>query len=409
MSDVNSQIMPILELAERGHAQLVARIPAMAEVPKELVAFGALALGAFIVTQFVAVLGGLMTYFERRVAGRIQYRVGPNRVGPQGLLQFLADGIKLVQKEDLIPDAADQPLFRLAPYLVVIGTFLAFVALPLSSKLILSDINVGILYILSVTSFVVVGIIMSGWASNSKWALLGCLRSAAQIISYEIPVGLAVLNVVLYAGSLSLQDIIRAQGPWPWQWNAFANPFLFLTAFIYFTGALAENNRTPFDIPEAESELVSGYNTEYSGIRFGFFFMAEFANVFLISAICTTLFLGGWRIPWTFGNPLLTTALELFVYFFKASSLSFLVLQLRWTLPRLRVDQLMATCWKYLVPVAFVNLIGTATWMLLWPKGVPVVSWLLTLTMAYVIFVYFKNVAKNLKAVSGKLRWNPLS
>lgn len=404
--------LPLLNALEKFHLALAAKLPLLQEIPMILVYIGGLFLASFILTQFVAVTGGIMTFLERRVAGRIQYRVGPNRVGPQGLLQFLADGIKLVMKEDLIPDAADKPLFRLAPYLVVVGTFLAFVCLPFTSAVILSDINVGILYILSVTSFVVIGIIMSGWASNSKWSIMGALRSAAQIISYEIPVGMAVLAVVMASGSLSMQGIIQSQGAWPWQWNMFANPFLFMTTFIYFTGALAENNRTPFDIPEAESELVSGYNTEYSGIRFGVFFMAEFANVYLISAICTTMFLGGWQVPWQVGNPVIQHLSEFAVFFLKSFVLVFLVLQLRWTLPRLRVDHLMSLCWKYLVPVAFFNIIGIAVWMYVWPNGVAWMSYLLVAVMALIVATYVRRVVQDLKAVGGKLgkiTLNPLS
>ena len=381
----------------------------LSQVPMEIIYYSTFVILAFLVTQAVALIGGIMTFLERRIAGRIQFRIGPNRVGPQGILQFLADGIKLILKEDLIPDEADKPLFRIAPYLVVVGTFLAFVCLPITSTVILSDINMGIFYILAVTSFVVIGIIMSGWASNSKWSLLGALRSAAQIIAYEIPVGLAVLAVIFYSGSLSMQEIIQSQGAWPWQWNMFANPFLLISVFIYFTGALAENNRTPFDIPEAESELVSGYNTEYSGIRFGFFFMAEFANVFLISAICTTLFLGGWNIPFQVSHPLLKNILEASVFLLKSGILVFLVLQLRWTLPRLRVDQLMSACWKYLVPIAFMNILGTTLWMVLWPKGIWWVKGLLTLFIAAVVINFIRHVFRNLKAVSGTIRWNPLS
>jgi NADH-quinone oxidoreductase subunit H len=393
-------------------AVLLHRVPTvgevLAQVPEEAVKAGALLLLTVVVVSLVALIGGIMTYLERRVAGRIQFRYGPNRVGPEGILQFIADGIKLLQKEDLIPEQADRPLFRLAPYLVVMGTMLAFVALPINSVTIFSDLNVGILYILAVTSFVVIGIIMSGWASNSKWAILGSLRSAAQIIAYEIPAGMAVLNVVFLAGTLRIQGIIESQGGWPWEWHVFSNPFIFVSLFIYFTAALAENNRTPFDIPEAESELVSGYNTEYSGMRFGLFFMAEFANVFLISALCTALFLGGWQLPVSVASPPLRILLETAVFLFKSGVLVFLVLQIRWTLPRLRVDQLMSTCWKYLVPIAFVNIVGTAVWMLVFPEGTPWVSLLLTIVAVCGLLNFVRHVIRNLRAVKGKLRWNPL-
>lgn len=401
--------VPLLQAVDLLYAMLVEKCPVFAGIDKAWVVLGAMAAAGFALTQFVAAVGGIMTYLERRIAARIQYRVGPNRVGPQGLLQFLADGIKMIFKEDLIPDAADKPLFRLAPYLVVVGSFLAFVALPFTSSIVLSDLNVGILYVFAVSSFVVIGVVMSGWGSNSKWALLGALRSAAQIISYEIPAGMAALTVVLLSGSLGLQSIIKSQGFWPWEWHVFSNPFAFLSVFIFFTAALAENNRTPFDLPEAESELVSGFATEYSGMRFGLFFMAEFANVYLISALCTILFLGGWNLPFAVESFWMRTILELGVFWFKVGSLVFLVLQLRWTLPRLRIDQLMTTCWKYLVPVAFLNLIGTAIWMFIWPHGNRWVSFALFFVALYVLVLYVKGIVGNLKAMSGKLTFNPLS
>jgi NADH-quinone oxidoreductase subunit H len=413
--NATQELTPLIPFIIQIHHWLGQNVPVigkyLAMVPSSVVALISLPLLALILISVAAGIGGIMTYLERRVAARIQFRIGPNRVGflPQGLLQFLADGVKLLQKEDLIPDEADKPLFRLAPYLVCVGTFLAFVVLPINSVVIFSDINIGIFYILAVTSFVVIGIIMAGWASNSKWALLGALRSAAQIIAYEIPTGMAVLNVVLLAGTLSMQGIIKGQGGLPWEWNMFHNPFIFISVFIYFTAALAENNRTPFDIPEAESELVSGYNTEYSGMRFGLFFMAEFANVFLISAICTTLFLGGWQLWFPIENFFFKTVLETGVFLLKSGALVFLILQLRWTLPRLRVDQLMSTCWKYLVPVAFVNIIGTAFWMVYFPHGTPIISGLLVLFMASVMVFYVYNIWQDLKTVSGALRFNPMS
>ena len=250
-----------------------------------------------ILLGFVAPFGGIATFLERRIAGRMQSRIGPNRVGPQGLLQFLADGVKLLQKEDLIPGDADPILFRIAPYLVFLGVFLTFAALPFSSTLVAQNLNIGVLYVLSVTSIVVVGILMSGWASNNKWSLLGGMRAAAQIVSYEIPASLSVLPVVLTAGSLSMQEVILEQGGMPWEWNLFAQPALFVCFFIFFTSALAEGNRTPFDLPEAESELVNGYNTEYSGMRFSMMALGEFANIYVMAAIAVTLFLGGWRLP----------------------------------------------------------------------------------------------------------------
>ena len=248
-------------------------------------------LGAAILMGFASAFAGVSSFVERRIAARMMSRVGPNRVGPQGLLQFMADGLKLVLKEDLVPAGANRLLFRIAPYFVFAGMFGTFVALPFSARLVAANLDVGILYILSITALVVVGIILGGWSSNSKWSLFGGLRSAAQIISYEIPAGLAVLVVVLLAGGLSTQAIIEAQGGMPWNWFVFYSPFSFIAFPVYFTAALAEGNRTPFDLPEAESELVAGYSTEYSGFRFVVFFFAEWANLWIMSAIAVTLFL----------------------------------------------------------------------------------------------------------------------
>ena len=249
----------------------------------------------FMLFAFVAIFAMLAGYVERRVAGRIQSRIGPNRVGPQGILQSLADGIKVFLKEDIVPTAADPILFRIAPYFVFIGMFLAFAAIPFSAQWVIADFNLGIFYLLACEALVVIGIVMSGWASNNKWSLLGGMRGAAQIVSYEVPVSLTILMIVLWCGTMDIQQIILSQGAMPWNWHVFQNPFLFIGFFVFFIGSLAEGNRMPFDMPEAESELVSGYNTEYSGFRFVIFFFAEFANLYLIGAIVTILFLGGWQ------------------------------------------------------------------------------------------------------------------
>src|SRR5437764_3856038 len=258
---------------------------------------GFMGLFSFIVINFAAITAGIFSWAERRIAARMQSRVGPNRVGPAGFLQWIADAVKLLFKEDLIPAEADNILFRAAPYFMMVGFACVFVALPFSHRLVIADMNIGIFYILAVTALIVVGIIMSGWSSNSKWSLFGAIRSAAQIVSYEIPAGMALMIPVLLAGTMSTQGIIRAQGAWPWQWFIFDNPAATAAFFILFTSALAEGNRTPFDLPEAESELVSGYNTEYSGLRFLMFFLADFANVWIMCAVPVTLFLGGWQIP----------------------------------------------------------------------------------------------------------------
>ena len=324
-------------------------------------------LGAAILLGFASAFAGVSSFVERRVAARMMSRVGPNRVGPQGLFQFMADGLKLVLKEDLVPVGANRFLFRIAPYLVFAGMFGTFVALPFSARLVAANLDVGILYILSITALVVVGIILGGWSSNSKWSLFGGLRSAAQIISYEIPAGLAVLVVVLLAGGLSTQAIIEAQGGMPWNWFIFYSPFSFVAFPVYFTAALAEGNRTPFDLPEAESELVAGYSTEYSGFRFVVFFFAEWANLWIMSAIAVLCFFGGWRIPLVAVAETYSAwywvLLGLAIFCLKTLALVFVVIQLRWTLPRLRVDQMMSMCWKYLIPIAFVCILGTMTWI----------------------------------------------
>lgn len=362
-------------------------------LPKELVYAGAMVLAAFVVLSFfVAPLAGITSWLERRVWARMQSRVGPNRVGPQGILQWLADGIKNLLKEDIIPTAADKWLFALAPYIVFVGFLAAFVVIPFGSQLIVADLNIGIFYLLAVTSLVVVGILMAGWSSNNKWSLLGGMRSAAQIVSYEIPAGLALLTIIFVAGTMSMQGIIKAQGWAPWDWYLFYNPFTFVAFFIYFTAALAEGNRTPFDIPEAESELVAGYVTEYSGMRFLFFFFAEWGNLYVIGAVATTLFLGGWQIPPVTDHPVLKGILQFIVFFLKAYLWVLVAMWVRATLPRVRVDQLMSLCWKYMVPLSFICLLGTAVWMVIWPQGNRAMSLAMFLVGLAILALFFKRV-----------------
>src|SRR5216684_4218369 len=312
---------------------------------------------------------GIVSWAERRVWARIQSRVGPNRVGPQGFLQWLADGVKNICKEDIIPDEADSPLFKLAPYLVILAFILPWAVMPFSSSLILADMNVGILYMTSVTALTVVGVLMAGWASNDKWSLIGGIRSAAQIVSYEIPAGLSIFPVVMMTGTLSMQGIIRAQGWAPDRWFLFANPFCFAAAIILFVSGLAENNRTPFDLPEAESELVAGFATEYSGIRYLFFFMAEWGNMFVAAAIIVTLYLGGWQAPQLSGSQAVMNLLQFTSFLVKVLSLVFVSMWIRGTLPRVRIDQMMSICWKYFVPLGFIDMIGTAIWVAFLPHG----------------------------------------
>ena len=383
-----------------------------AGAPKEAVYAGAMVLVAFVVLSvFVAPLAGVTSWLERRVWARMQSRVGPNRVGPQGILQWLADGIKNLLKEDLIPSAADKKLFSLAPYVVFMGFHCTFVVVPFGGQLIVADLDIGILYILAVTSLVVVGILMAGWSSNNKWSLLGGMRSAAQIVSYEIPAGLAILNIVFVAGTLSMQGIIKQQGWAPWDWFLFNNPFTFAAFFLYFTAALAEGNRTPFDIPEAESELVAGYVTEYSGMRFLFFFFAEWGNLYVIGAVATTLFLGGWQVPRlsVFDNsPLLLGIAQFSVFFVKAYLWVFVAMWIRATLPRVRVDQLMALCWKYMVPLSFICLLGTISWMLFVGPGVKEFFSVVLFVVALVILAYFfKRVVFQIRQAKPELYFKP--
>jgi NADH-quinone oxidoreductase subunit H len=305
----------------------------------------------------------LAVWIERKVSAHMQDRLGPMRTGGwHGWAQTIADILKLIQKEDIVPAAADKKLHLLAPYLVFIGSYAAFAAIPFSSAYVGSNVNIGLFYIIAVSSIVVVGLLMAGWSSNNKWSLLGAMRSAAQIVSYEIPTALALLAVVMIAGTLNLQEITLQQTGWFWNWFLFRKfPFVFVAFIIYFVASLAETNRTPFDIPEAESELVAGYHTEYSGMKFALFFLAEYANMFAVSAIAATLFLGGWSSPFgSFMNGPIWGA-----FWFLSKGMFFVIIQmwLRWTLPRLRVDQLMYISWKVLTPWAFVCIIGVGAWM----------------------------------------------
>jgi NADH-quinone oxidoreductase subunit H len=377
-------------------------------VPTEVVYAIAMVLVAFVVLSiFVAPLAGVTSWLERRVWARMQSRVGPNRVGPQGILQWLADGIKNLLKEDLIPSAADAKLFSLAPYVVFVGFLCTFVVVPFGSALIVADLNIGILYILAVTSLVVVGILMAGWASNNKWSLLGGMRSAAQIVSYEIPAGLSVLTIVFLAGTLSMQGIIQTQGWAPWDWYLFNNPFTFAAFFLYFTAALAEGNRTPFDIPEAESELVAGYVTEYSGMRFLFFFFAEWGNLYVIGAVAATLFLGGWQVPPVTNDAILLGVLQFIVFFLKAYLWVFIAMWVRATLPRVRVDQLMALCWKYMVPLSFLCLLGTICWMIAFPKGNQIFSVAMFILGLLILAYFFKRVLFQIRHARPELYFKP--
>ena len=331
----------------------------------------ALVLAAAIVAAPIPVIAGLIVVWERKISGYMGSRLGPNRVGPGGWLQWLADGLKLLMKEDLVPADADPRLFRAAPYLAFLGLFLTFIVLPFSRWLIVADLDVGLLFLLSVTSLVVVSIIMGGWSSNSKWSLLGGMRSAAQIISYELPASVALLTIASLTGSLSTQRIVAAQGGWPWQWYLFHDPFTLVAFVIWFVSALAEGNRTPFDLPEAESELVAGYTTEYSGFRFSLFPLVEWVNLAVIGAVGTLLFLGGWRLPFVSGAVLdrhaWLDAIGFLLFAAKVLAIVFVIIWIRWTLPRFRVDQMMNLCWKYFIPFSLVCFVGELGWVWLVP------------------------------------------
>jgi NADH-quinone oxidoreductase subunit H len=300
-------------------------------------------------------------WWERKISAHMQDRLGPMRTGWHGSLQTPADILKLIQKEDIIPTAADRFLFILAPYVVFIGSYAAYAAIPFSAAYVGAEINLGLFYVIAISSIVVIGLLMAGWASNNKWSLYGALRSASQMVSYEIPVALAILAVVMVAGTFDLQALNASQSGSFLNWYIFRYPPLLAVAFlIYFVASLAETNRTPFDIPEAESELVGGYHTEYGGMRFALLFLAEYANMFAVSSIAAALFLGGWNSP--FGDFLSGPWWGLFWFLAKGMTIIFFQMWLRWTLPRLRVDQLMYVGWKVLIPFAFVVVIGVGFW-----------------------------------------------
>jgi NADH-quinone oxidoreductase subunit H len=316
-----------------------------------LVAVLAKTLVVFALVVFTA---AYLTWVERKLIGHIQVRLGPMRVGPHGLLQPIADGIKLMFKEDIVPEAADRAIFLVAPAIAFIPAFISFAVIPFGDRiqvrgrsidLVLTDINVGLLYLFAVASLGVYGIVLGGWASNNKYALLGGLRSAAQMISYELSLGLSVVGVLILSRSLSLVEIVRAQSP---VWFIVLQPVGFL---IFLVCAIAETNRAPFDLPEAETELVAGFHVEYSSMRFAMYFLAEYANMIAVAGIATTLFLGGWRGPVL--PPVVWFAAKVF-------ALIFLFIWLRATLPRFRYDQLMRFGWKVLLPAALANIVITA-------------------------------------------------
>ena len=316
-------------------------------LPPELIR---IAVSVLIVISFVFLNSLLLGYMERKLAGFIQRRPGPMEVGPHGLLQMLVDGVKLIGKQFIMPREAADPLFRLAPLMAFIPVGVAFIVVPFSRKLQVRDLDVGLIFIVSIMAMNVVAILIAGWVSNNKYALFGAIRSVAQNVAYEIPMLLCLLSVVLMTNTFSMQKIVLSQHP---VWNVFVQPVAFL---IYFIAGLAETNRVPFDLPEAESELTAGYHTEFSGIAFSFFFLAEYTNMFFVSSIAVVLFLGGWSGP---ALPYMDYS-GIIWFMLKVYTLLFIMIWIRWTFPRVRFDQLLNFCWMYLIPFSLVNLLLTA-------------------------------------------------
>ncbi len=349
-------------------------------------------VGAALLIGFMLVSAIFSVWLERKVAGRIQDRLGPTRVGGKfGWLQTLADGMKLLVKEDIIPAPADHFLFRLGPYIALAGSFLAFAALPYGNGVVAQNMNIALFYMLAVMSSEVFGIILIGYGSGSKWSLFGGMREAAQMIGYEIPMAISVLVPVIVAGSMNLTDItLQQQGIW--NWYLFHDPFTFCAFFTYYTCAMASCKRAPFDLAEAESELVAGFHTEYSGFRWLVIFMAEYGSMFAVSGIAAIMFLGGWSIgiPWEltdlfgetlgmgFAGVILGNVINVIVFIAKGWFLVFVMMWVRWTLPRLRIDQVMMTCLKYLLPISCGLLVLVSLWMLLVPGPVlKIVPWVM--------------------------------
>lgn len=314
---------------------------------------------------FLLVVLGFVTYaiyFERKVIGWMQLRIGPNRVGPLGLLQTVADIFKLLIKEDTIPRKADRLLFVLAPVLCYVPAFTVLAVIPYTNKLYFADLNVGLLYYAALSGISTLAIVLGGWASNNKYALLGGMRSAAQMISYEVPLVISVVGVILLSGSLNLREIVAAQaGGWFWDWNFIPQIIGFA---VFMIAAVSELNRTPFDLPEAESELVAGYHVEYSGFRFAFFMLSEYVYVYAIAALTTVLFLGGWHAP----APFLDFVPGILWFVLKFAFIVFFLFWIRASFPRIRVDQLMGLGWKVLLPVSLLNVFLTAGYLELFVK-----------------------------------------
>ncbi|MGD8254071.1 MAG: NADH-quinone oxidoreductase subunit NuoH [Syntrophobacterales bacterium] len=307
-------------------------------------------VGLVGVLALVQVNALFLVWLERKVAAHIQLRIGPKEVGPFGILQTIVDGVKLVSKELITPRHVDRKLFMLAPIAIFLPVLVSFVVIPFSERLLIRDMNVGLLLIFAFSTFNVLAVLVGGWASNNKYSLLGAVRAVAQNVAYEIPLLLTVLSVVMWTNSMQMSAIVESQSGYFWSWNGVFMP---VAALIYLICATAETNRAPFDIPEAESELVAGFHTEYSGMRFALFFLAEYSNMLIVSAVATTLFFGGWKSPF----PFLDFVPGLVWFLAKTYVLIFVTMWVRWTFPRLRFDQLMNFCWKIMIPAALLHLI----------------------------------------------------
>jgi NADH-quinone oxidoreductase subunit H len=337
-------------------------------------------IAVLVLITFVLVSAIFFVWLERKVSARIQDRLGPTRVGGKfGWLQTLTDGIKLLVKEDIIPADADQMLFRMGPYIALAGSFLAFLALPFGYGIVAQDMNIAIFYMLAVMSTEVFGIILGAYGSGSKWALFGGMREAAQMVSYEVPMAICVLVPVIVAGSMNLSQVSLQQQGGFWNWLVFRDPFTFAAFWTYFTCATASCKRAPFDLAEAESELVAGFHTEYSGFRWLIFFMAEYGSMFAVSGIASILFLGGWHtglpideLAIVLGGSsiagfIVANVINVVVFVAKCWLLVFVMMWVRWTLPRLRIDQVMMTCLKYFLPISCVLLLGVSMWLVFVP------------------------------------------
>jgi len=356
----------------QGLAQwLASQVGMEASWPFHLI--GMVVVASVVLLGVITPVGLGSVYLERKIAGRMQNRSGPNRVGPHGLLQALADGVKLLTKEDIVQRGADESLFRFAPYVVFLAAFAGFVVLPYAPGVVAGDLQVGIFFYLGLIALETIGIVMAGWSSNNKWSLLGSMREVAQVVSYELPLGIAAMCPVLAAGTLSVVGLTDYQQGPVWNWLIWRHGYWALAmvpAFlVFYTAGLAAAKRAPFDLPEAESELVAGFHTEYSGMRFGMFFLPEYALMFSLSGVASALFLGGYHDP--FGLSAAGGALHgsiwwgVLWFLLKTGILFFSMIALRWTLPRLRIDQVMYLCYKGLLPISMGSLVLAAALRLL--------------------------------------------